>query len=206
MLCKPLDREDLQQQQHAREVTPSVLASTRSSPSHKNQHQDDNSSLSNVEDLDDINTLDLENINQSTIPSPLPTRKIPDTPLPPVSKLISRIGSFSGKPPVDDTVEDGIGTNAFFPPEACVPGGKYSGMKADIWASGVTLYMFLYGRVPFQSEDQAELFQLIREKEVEFPITLGRKPISSDAIVLLKNLLQKNPNRRPNIQKMLSNI
>ena len=66
-------------------------------------------------------------------------------------------------------------------------------MVADLWAAGVTLYMFLFGRVPFLAEDKEELFALIREREIEFPLEPGRKPVSSDSISLLKQMLTKQP-------------
>ncbi|KAJ2806552.1 hypothetical protein H4R20_001644 [Coemansia guatemalensis] len=39
----------------------------------------------------------------------------------------------------------------------------------DIWAMGVTLYCFIYGRVPFQASTEFELFNIIPRQPLEFP-------------------------------------
>jgi serine/threonine protein kinase len=169
------------------------------------QSQDDAASITtDPELLEEIATLDLEMFNHSTAQTPLPARMIPDTPLPPVTpgRLIAAKLSSMKKPKVDDTVDTPTGTYAFFSPEACIPGNKYSGMSADLWAAGVTLYMFLFGHVPFLSESPQELFQLIREQEVDFPVQMDRKPISSEAVLLLRNMLNKNASKRPSLQKV----
>ena len=39
----------------------------------------------------------------------------------------------------------------------------YSGCAADIWALGVTLYALTYNTLPFDNENETELFRMIRE-------------------------------------------
>ena len=45
------------------------------------------------------------------------------------------------------------------------------GFAADIWALGITLYMFVYGSVPFMAKNQIELHEKIVGTEPEFPNT-----------------------------------
>jgi [calcium/calmodulin-dependent protein kinase] kinase len=52
------------------------------------------------------------------------------------------------------------GTPAFLAPEVCA-GKNYDGAAVDIWALGVTLYMMLFGTVPFLGNTLMETFKLI---------------------------------------------
>jgi serine/threonine protein kinase len=107
----------------------------------------------------------------------------------------------------NDTLSARIGTLSFFPPEACEESlsVKYSGKNADIWACGVTLYIFLFGLLPFNSNDQLELFRKIREDKVEFPLLMNKKPVSSDAIKLLSQMLAKKTSQRKSLKALKKN-
>lgn len=95
----------------------------------------------------------------------------------------------------DDTLSAQIGTFAFFPPERC-SGTRYKGKLADIWAAGVTLYMFLEGRLPFRGSAREELSHNIRHQVLEFQ----RKRLSVEAKSLLRKMLQKRASDRLSIQ------
>lgn len=84
---------------------------------------------------------------------------------------ISDFGSASYLAHGNDLMEDTCGTRPFFCPEMCAEDGKqYSGKKADVYALGVCLYMFVYGTVPFAGyENVLELFEAIRTQEVHYP-------------------------------------
>ncbi len=58
-----------------------------------------------------------------------------------------------------------IGTPAFFAPEAC-GGGEFWGKNADIWACGITLYSFIFGRVPFFGKNLWEIFEKISNQRL----------------------------------------
>lgn len=114
------------------------------------------------------------------------THAVPETPF-----------AIGGSYPVDtvqhdDKLDTQIGTLAFLPPEA-IGSNQYSGKVADLWAAGITLYMMLYGEVPFQGETEEELFNKIKTEKLQFPLYPDRKPISSEAISLLKHMLAKKP-------------
>jgi serine/threonine protein kinase len=48
------------------------------------------------------------------------------------------------------------------------PMSYYDGIKADIWAIGVTLYLMVFNRYPFFSSNFMHLFELIKTQEVKF--------------------------------------
>ncbi|KAK9479916.1 kinase-like domain-containing protein [Lipomyces japonicus] len=95
------------------------------------------------------------------------------------------------------------GTPAFFAPELCyndpdLPRPRITN-KIDIWALGVTLYCFFYGRCPFTAENEFELFNVIAKDEVVFP---DEPSVSEQAKALLRNLLSKDPKNRFTIQQI----
>ena len=63
---------------------------------------------------------------------------------------------------------DTAGTYTFLAPECCT-GEAFSPWPVDVWAAGVTLYVFLFGRLPFQKEWLGPLFEAIQEEVVVFP-------------------------------------
>lgn len=85
----------------------------------------------------------------------------------------------------------------------------------DIWALGVTLYCFLFGRVPFDSSSEYALFTIIPTRDYEVPATMGADKIPTggrfaykngkenglsteacEALDLLNLLLEKDPVKR----------
>ncbi|XP_037088584.1 calcium/calmodulin-dependent protein kinase kinase 1-like [Pollicipes pollicipes] len=86
------------------------------------------------------------------------------------------------------------GTPAFLPPEALkAQRDRYSGRAADIWAMGVTLFSFVYGRLPFHDENILGLYSKIQSQEVAFPAV----PSVSEALQdLVRLMLDKEPERR----------
>lgn len=84
------------------------------------------------------------------------------------------------------------GSPAFMPPELCVPKhGDVSGKAADIWSMGVTLYCLRYGRIPFEKPGMIDLYDSIRNDEVE----LG-PDCDDDFADLMGKILDKNPETR----------
>ncbi|KAH8582071.1 kinase domain-containing [Cryptosporidium sp. chipmunk genotype I] len=109
------------------------------------------------------------------------------------------------------------GTYAFFPPEHCnisnnfdkVVGEKDEsfevnepegtqptlqlGCPADMWALGITIWCWFYGKLPFQGNSILELFGSITKCKIEFP----RHPaLSKQCMNTIMHLLDPNPNSR----------
>lgn len=92
------------------------------------------------------------------------------------------------------------GTPAFAAPETLDTSHQVFGGKAlDIWAAGVTLYCFIYGKVPFTARGIPELYEKIRTQEVKL---LDFPEISYDLKDLLLRLLNQQPDDRITIPEI----
>ncbi|OQR89333.1 sporangia induced hypothetical protein, partial [Thraustotheca clavata] len=61
----------------------------------------------------------------------------------------------------DDYFRQTVGTGPFLAPEM-LTGGAYKGLPIDLWAAGVTLFLFIYGHLPFQAATLPELYEKIK--------------------------------------------
>lgn len=60
------------------------------------------------------------------------------------------------------------GSPAFLPPELCVvKHGDVSGRAADIWSMGISLYCLRFGHIPFEQTGILELYEAIKNDEVD---------------------------------------
>lgn len=90
------------------------------------------------------------------------------------------------------------GSPAFMAPESLQNSrDKYSGKGADIWALGITLYCFIFGKVPFDDMNRMGLYEKIRTEELSFPEETALNPQLED---LLLRMLIKDPNERITIK------
>ncbi|KAL4223738.1 Calcium calmodulin-dependent protein kinase kinase 2 [Mactra antiquata] len=86
------------------------------------------------------------------------------------------------------------GTPSFMAPEALKEEKEnFSGKALDIWAMGITLYCFIYGKCPFEDDMPLSLHQKILKDPVIFP----EQPEVSESLkdIILK-MLDKNPETR----------
>ena len=88
------------------------------------------------------------------------------------------------------------GSPSYAAPEI-LKGYPYDGFKTDIWCCGIILYAMLCGYLPFDGDDNQEIFQSIVECEPEFPNFL-----EDDAINLLIWLLNPEPKERITMEEI----
>ena len=93
-----------------------------------------------------------------------------------------------------------IGTPFYIAPE--ILSDRPYDSKCDLWSCGVILYILLSGVQPFNGSSDGELFNNIKTKPVSFSKPEWRR-ISDNAKDLIRNLLEKNPNKRFNARKAL---
>ena len=89
----------------------------------------------------------------------------------------------------------------FYAAPEMVRGEKYSGIKIDIWSSGIVLYAMLCGFLPFEDKDNDKLYKKIIEGVFDIPSFL-----SEDAIDLISHILNVNPKKRYNINDIKKHI
>lgn len=65
----------------------------------------------------------------------------------------------------NDGVRDTQGSAAFMAPEMCEGQAEFSGKAADVWSAGVTLFVFVFGRLPFMAETVHLIYQSIAQDE-----------------------------------------
>lgn len=98
----------------------------------------------------------------------------------------------------EDNVSRTSGSPAFQAPEIANGDHGYSGMKTDVWALGVSLYMLLTGRVPFEGSSLVSLFESISCGVYE-PI----EDISSEAQDVISRMLTVSWKDRASVDELL---
>ena len=88
------------------------------------------------------------------------------------------------------------GSPSYAAPEI-LKGYPYDGFKTDIWCCGIILYAMLCGYLPFDGDNNQEIFQSIVECKPEFPDFL-----EDDSINLLIWILTSNPKDRISIEEI----
>ncbi|XP_038549575.1 calcium/calmodulin-dependent protein kinase kinase 1b [Micropterus salmoides] len=100
----------------------------------------------------------------------------------------------------DALLSSTAGTPAFMAPEMMTEHEQsFSGKALDVWAMGVTLYCFVFGKCPFYDDYIVSLHSKIKSKPVEFPET---PLISNELKELIESMLDKNPETRITVPEM----
>ncbi|XP_034824516.1 serine/threonine-protein kinase stk11 [Maniola hyperantus] len=98
----------------------------------------------------------------------------------------------------EDTCYTGQGSPAFQPPEIANGAEQFSGIKVDIWSSGVTLYNMTTGRYPFEGDNVYRLLEAIGRGEPAPP----PQNLAPTLQLLLVHMLKRNPDERPTVQEI----
>lgn len=115
--------------------------------------------------------------------------------------------------PANDTITKNAGSPAYMAPElaamsshtalkehAATKGisvSSLSGKSTDIWSMGVTLYVLLFGKLPFRSSNMVDLFDKIVNDDIYLPE--GTDPSLVD---LFSKILAKAPKDRINMDEL----
>lgn len=98
--------------------------------------------------------------------------------------------------------EDGLlhttcGSPNYVAPEV-ISGRGYDGATADVWSSGVILFVLLTGWLPFDDNNLAVLYYKIFKSDFKFP-----KWLSAGARKLIRRILDPNPKTRISIAEIV---
>eukprot|EP00955_Chlamydomonas_euryale_P017529 187424-Chlamydomonas_euryale.AAC.2 len=91
-------------------------------------------------------------------------------------------------------------TPAFRSPESLNPGYRLA-YALDMWALGVTLFLWAFGELPFKGTIPFHVYEAIRHNEVALPAASRR--VSAELCDLLLRLLRKNPAERLDVKGAL---
>jgi len=98
--------------------------------------------------------------------------------------------------PENNILFSSCGSPCYAPPEM-IMGKNYTGSGVDIWSSGIVLFGMLCGYLPFTDLNEQKLYKKIVDGKLYLPHFL-----SENAKDLLKKILNKDPLKRINIDKI----
>ena len=96
----------------------------------------------------------------------------------------------------NDLLKTQCGSPCYAPPEM-IEGKSYRGLPADIWSSGIILYLMLTGRLPFNELTNKKLYSKILNGKYRIP-----KNLSEEAKDLIRKILEVNPKKRIKIKEI----
>mmetsp|Transcript_132821 Transcript_132821/g.424959 ORF Transcript_132821/g.424959 Transcript_132821/m.424959 type:complete len:195 (-) Transcript_132821:122-706(-) len=119
----------------------------------------------------------------------------------PVTAKICDFNTAAACEQPDCLIYDAEGTQVFSPPEVFEPyhDGGVRGKPRDIWSMGAVLFVMLFGRCPFWSEEAIILQLTIMQDDLVIPAGVASGPGEE----LIKALLSKVPADRPTAQAAL---
>ena len=94
-------------------------------------------------------------------------------------------------------IRDNYGSLCYACPEI-IQNDYYNPELADVWSLGVVLYVMICGYLPFSEDDDDKNKELIINGEVDYP-----PEISNKVKDLLKHMLDTDPNKRYNFQRII---
>lgn len=103
--------------------------------------------------------------------------------------------------PKGEYLYEKVGATRFIAPEILSENGY--DFKCDIWASGILMYLTLFGRFPFEGDNAQQIFEKIKSDKLNIP-TKDASRFSPECIDFLQKILEKNPKKRLSAQEALA--
>ena len=96
-----------------------------------------------------------------------------------------------------DLFYNNVGTVHFSPPELLNRAGCDE--RSDIWSFGITIYVLLVGKYPFDGKNDSTIFHKIKHHDINYDPKL-----TSDQKDFLEKILHKDPNKRATIDELFN--
>jgi len=107
----------------------------------------------------------------------------------------------------NELIHEECGTPYYLAPDQLISwtGGAGYGLKVDVWAVGVCIYIMLSGYYPFFGADGniPEMYRNVLIQTLQFPTPQGWNQVSNEAKLFLMSLLEKNPSSRLSCKQAL---
>ncbi len=94
-------------------------------------------------------------------------------------------------------ISQSFGSPAFQSPQIAMGIKNFSGFKLDIWAAGVTLYVLVVGKPPFEGGNIFQLYEKIAQCSFEIPDW-----VDDDIRDLIQNMMKKSEEERFSINQI----
>ncbi|KAK7106865.1 serine/threonine-protein kinase 33-like [Littorina saxatilis] len=101
----------------------------------------------------------------------------------------------------DNMLEDFCGTPIYMAPE--ILDNKAYSQQCDVWALGIIMYTLLCGYPPFRAKEEAALYDLIREANVEFTDEVWSR-VSDQCKKCMQGMLKVDPAHRMSAAEVLN--
>lgn len=101
----------------------------------------------------------------------------------------------------DDMLQSTAGSAAFMAPEMCKGQRPFSGRATDLWSMGVTLFVFLFGSLPFEADTVYGMYQKIADSPPQFPAN-WQTLVSASAKHCIERMLEKDPSQRITLSEL----
>lgn len=95
---------------------------------------------------------------------------------------------------------DPFGTLSYVAPEVLLQ--KPYDKSVDLWSLGVIIYLLLSGTLPFDDDDDREIARQTIHDEVDFSYHVWKK-IGTETKQMIKSLLEKDKDKRMNLEEVL---
>ena len=99
-----------------------------------------------------------------------------------------------------ERMKDKYGTFNYMAPEIFENDGKGYSFEVDIWSVGIIMYQLLTGKLPFNGENKDEIQKNILASQPESLDVSGLSKVAAD---LIKQILVKDPKKRPGINQII---
>jgi len=93
------------------------------------------------------------------------------------------------------------GSPAFQPPEIASGAERFSGVKGDVWAAGISLFYIVTGEYPFAGNTVYTLFENIARAEYVLPSSLQRD--HPQLAILITGMLEPDKNKRLSVSDII---